>query len=133
MLIPFWNKFDNEKFYETAAPRVSLFVNTATEKGAKALFGDTIPTELKDLHNGQRTKVQYAFVRVHTYFYNSEIGQYQLPDGFNDKIWVWININRLIICSMMSYLKNILVFLKIFCDFLGYYKFSAIKILQIQI
>ena len=82
---------DNEKFYETAAPRVSLFVNTATEKGAKALFGDTIPTELKDPHNGQRTKVQYAFVRVHTYFYNSEFGQYQLPDGFNDKILISID------------------------------------------
>ena len=79
---------DNEKFYETATARTSLFINTATEKGAKTLYGDEIPTELKDPYNDKRTKTQYAFIRVDTYFYNSEYGQYQIPDGFNHKVLI---------------------------------------------
>ena len=82
---------DNEKFYETAAARTSLFINTGTEEGAKALFGETIPTELQDPYNVKRTKVQYAFIRVDTYFYNSIHEQYQLPNGFNDSILISID------------------------------------------
>ena len=72
---------DNEKFYETAAARTSLFINTATEAGARAMFGDNIPEEYKDPHHTNRAKVQYAFIRVDTYFYNSIHEQYQLPGG----------------------------------------------------
>ena len=82
---------DNEKFYETAAARTSLFINTATEAGAKAMFGDTIPEEYKDPYHPNRAKVQYAFIRVDTYFYNSIHEQYQLPDGFNNSILISID------------------------------------------
>ena len=82
---------DNEKFYETATARTSLFINTANEEGAKALYGDDILEELKDPYNPKRTKVQYAFIRVDTYFYNSIHEQYQLPDGFNNSILISID------------------------------------------
>ena len=77
---------DNERFYETAAPRVSLFVDTAQEEGAKALFGNEIPEEFKDPHNTNKAKQQYCFIRLDTYFYSSLFDQYQLPDGLNDSI-----------------------------------------------
>ena len=48
---------DNEKFYETAKARTSLFINSATEEGAKALYGNNIPEDLKDPYNEKRTKV----------------------------------------------------------------------------
>ena len=82
---------DNEKFYETATARNSLFINTATEKGAKALYGSNIPEELQDPENNKKTKVQYAFIRVDTYFYNSIHEQYQLPNGFNNSILISID------------------------------------------
>ena len=82
---------DNEKFYETATARTSLFINTATELGAQANYGNNIPDDLKDPYNTNRTKVQYAFIRVDTYFYNSIHEQYQLPDGFNNSILISID------------------------------------------
>ena len=82
---------DNEKFYETASPRISLFINTATKEGAKAMFGNSIPSGLVDPHDPTKTKAQYAFIRVDTYFYNSIFNQYQLPDGFDDKILISID------------------------------------------
>ena len=82
---------DNEKFYETAKARTSLFINSATEEGAKALYGNNIPEDLKDPYNENRAKVQYAFIRVDTYFYNSIHDQYQLPDGFNNSILISID------------------------------------------
>ena len=64
---------DNERFYETAAPRISLFVDTSKEEGAKALYDNEIPDELKDPDpdRANRAKAQYCFIRVDTYFYNS--------------------------------------------------------------
>ena len=79
---------DNERFYETAAPRISLFVDTSKEEGAKALYDNEIPEELKDPDpdRANRAKAQYCFIRVDTYFYNSLFDQYQLPDGLSDDI-----------------------------------------------
>ena len=79
---------DNERFYETAAPRISLFVDTAEEEGAKALYGNNIPEELKDgdPDRANRAKAQYCFIRLDTYFYKSLFDQYQLPDGLDDSI-----------------------------------------------
>ena len=82
---------DNEKFYETATARTSLFINTAKEEGAKAMYGDEIPEGLEDPYHPNRTKVQYAFIRVDTYFYNSIHEQYQLPDGFDNSILISID------------------------------------------
>ena len=82
---------DNEKFYETATARTTLFINTANEEGAKAMYGDEIPEGLEDPYNKNRTKVQYAFIRVDTYFYNSIHEQYQLPDGFDNTILISID------------------------------------------
>ena len=80
---------DNEMFYETAAPRVSLFINPITEEAAKALYGDDpIPDDKKDPHNDKRCKVHYAFIRLDTYFYPSDHGQYQLPNGLNHTILI---------------------------------------------
>ena len=82
---------DNEKFYETAAARTSLFIDTSNEEGAKALYNGSIPEDLQDPYNNKRTKVQYAFIRVDTYFYNSIHEQYQLPTGFNNSILISID------------------------------------------
>ena len=85
---------DSEKFYETAAARTSLFINTATEKGAKALYGENLEQmneTIKDPYHPTRAKAQYAFIRVDTYFYNSIYDQYQLPDGFNNSILISID------------------------------------------
>ena len=82
---------DNEMFYETAAARTSLFINTAKEEGAKALYGDNIPEEIKDPHNNKKAKVHYAFIRLDTYFYPSDHGLYQLPSGFNDSILISVD------------------------------------------
>ena len=67
-----------------------LFINTATEKGAAAYNGN-IPDNLKDPNNPQRAKVQYGFIRVYTYFYNSENEMYQLPNGFDETILISID------------------------------------------
>ena len=79
---------DNERFYETASPRISLFVDTAQEEGAKALYGNDIPDELKDPDPDRpnRAKAQYCFIRLDTYFYSSLFDQYQLPDGLDDSV-----------------------------------------------
>ena len=79
---------DNEKFYETADARTSLFINTAKEEGAEALYGNNIPEGLVDPDNNKKAKAQYIFIRLDTYFYNSIFNQYQLPDGFNDSILI---------------------------------------------
>ena len=83
---------DSEKFYETAAPRKSLFINTATVEGAKAYYGDDpIPDDEKDADNPNITKVHLAFIRVDTYFYTSIFNQYQLPSGFDGDILISID------------------------------------------
>ena len=82
---------DNEKFYETATARTSLFINTAIEEGAKAMYNGSIDNDLIDPYNNKRSKVQYAFIRVDTYFYNSIHEQYQLPDGFDNTILISID------------------------------------------
>ena len=83
---------DAEKFYETAAPRLSLFINTATEKGAKAYYGeDPIPDDEKDLDNANVARVHLAFIRVDTYFYTSIFDQYQLPSGFDKDVLISID------------------------------------------
>ena len=82
---------DNEAFYETADARTSLFINTAKEKGASARYGNSIPNEFKDPHNDKRAKAQYAFIRVDTYFYVTDQEQYQLPNGFDDTIFISID------------------------------------------
>ena len=79
---------DSERFYETASPRISLFVDSGKEEGAKALYGDTIPENVKDKDpdRANRAKTQYCFIRVDTYFYKSLFDQYQLPDGLDDTV-----------------------------------------------
>ena len=123
---------DNEKFYETASARTSLFINTAAEEGAKALFGDesNIPEGLKDPYNSKRTKVQYAFIRVDTYFYNSMFGQYQLPDGFNDTIL--ISIDKFDQSSLQTPKGNALSELKAEIVNPGYYNSSKEKFKKLK-
>ena len=83
---------DSEKFYETAAPRKSLFVNRATEVGAKAYYGnDEIPDNEKDADNPNIARVQKAFIRVDTYFYTSIFDQYQIPSGFDGDVLISID------------------------------------------
>ena len=83
---------DSEKFYETAAPRKSLFINRATVVGSKAYYGnDAIPTNEKDLDNPAIARVQKAFIRVDTYFYTSIFNQYQLPSGFDGDVLISID------------------------------------------
>ena len=83
---------DSEKFYETAAPRKSLFINRATVEGAKAYYGtDPIPEIEQDIENSNIARVQKAFIRVDTYFYTSMFNQYQLPSGFDGNVLISID------------------------------------------
>ena len=75
---------DAKQFYETAAPRKSLFINTAKVEGAKAYYGeDPIPDDEKDPDDANKAKVHLGFIRLDTYFYTSSFNQYQLPNGFD--------------------------------------------------
>ena len=81
-----------KQFYETAAPRKSLFIDTSTKVGAKAYYGDDeIPEEEQDKDDPTKARVHLAFIRLDTYFYKSTYGQYQLPNGFNEKILISID------------------------------------------
>ena len=104
---------DAERFYETAHSRQSLFVNTATPKGAKAYYGnDAIPDEERDGDNENIAKVQCAFIRVDTYFYTSIFDQYQLPNGFNGDVLISIDkfdqSNAPIIDAQLGFIKTTL-------------------------
>ena len=81
---------DSEKFYETAAPRKTVFIDTTTEKGAEAYYGNTnnIPEDEKDKGNPNIARAHLGFVRIDTFFYSSKFNQYQLPKGFNEKILI---------------------------------------------
>ena len=81
-----------KQFYETAAPRKSLFIDTSTNVGASAYYGsDPIPEEEQDKDDPTKARVHLAFIRLDTYFYKSTYGQYQLPNGFNEKILISID------------------------------------------
>ena len=83
---------NNKQFYETAAPRKSLFINTATNEGAKAYYGtDSIPDDEKDIQDPTKARVHLAFIRLDTYFYKSSHNQYQLPNGFNEQVLISID------------------------------------------
>ena len=84
---------DAERFYETAAPRLSLFVDQSTEKGTQCYYGDpsNIPDNEKDLENPNVGRVHLAFIRLDTYFYPSIFNQYQLPNGFDAKVLISID------------------------------------------
>ena len=85
---------DNEKFYETATSRTSLFIDTATDEGASALYGERneqIPADLVDPHNPTRTKTHYCFIRLDTFFYPSSHGLYQYPTGVDEKVLISID------------------------------------------
>ena len=81
---------DSELFYETAAPRTSLFIDTASEIGAQTYYydGDSIPDDEVDIANSKKARVHLGFIRVDTYFYNSVFNQYQLPNGFDNSVLI---------------------------------------------
>jgi hypothetical protein len=82
---------DAEKFYETAAPRLSLFINPATEVGAEAYYGgnfDEIPEDDRNPDDPYRAKVHLAFIRVDTFFYSSIFNQYQIPKGLDSSVLI---------------------------------------------
>ena len=82
---------DAEKFYETAAPRLSLFINPATEVGAEAYYGgnfDEIPEDDRNPDDPHRAKVHLAFIRVDTFFYSSIFNQYQIPKGLDSSVLI---------------------------------------------
>jgi hypothetical protein len=81
---------DSELFYETAAPRTSLFIDTASEIGAQTYYydGDSIPDDEVDIANSNKARVHLGFIRVDTYFYNSVFNQYQLPNGFDNSVLI---------------------------------------------
>ena len=82
---------DSEKFYETAAPRKSLFIDPTTTAGATAYYGGNIPEDEKDKENENVGRARLGFIRVDTFFYGSSFNQYQLPNGFDEKILISID------------------------------------------
>ena len=83
---------DAERFYETAAPRQTLFINPATEIGAREYFkGGDIPVEEQDIEDPTKGRVHLAFIRVDTFFYTSIFNQYQLPKGLDGTVLLSID------------------------------------------
>ena len=83
---------DSEKFYETSAPRKTLFVNTATETGASLYYGsDEIPLSERDKENEHKARSNLLFIRLDTYFYTSNFNQYQIPSGFDGSILISVD------------------------------------------
>ena len=83
---------DAERFYETAAPRQTLFINPATEIGAREYFkGGDIPLEEQDIEDPTKGRVHLAFIRVDTFFYTSIFNQYQLPKGLDGTVLLSID------------------------------------------
>ena len=83
---------DAERFYETAAPRQTLFINPATEIGALEYFkGGDIPLEEQDIEDPTKGRVHLAFIRVDTFFYTSIFNQYQLPKGLDGTVLLSID------------------------------------------
>ena len=60
---------DSEKFYETAAPRKSLFIDPTTTAGATAYYGGNIAEDEKDKENENVGRARLGFIRVDTFFY----------------------------------------------------------------
>ena len=86
------NFVDAERFYETAAPRQTLFINPATEIGAREYFkGGDIPLEEQDIEDPTKGRVHLAFIRVDTFFYTSIFNQYQLPKGLDGTVLLSID------------------------------------------
>ncbi len=83
---------DAERFYETAAPRQTLFINPATEIGAREYFkGGDIPLEEQDIEDPTTGRVHLAFITVDTFFYTSIFNQYQLPKGLDGTVLLSID------------------------------------------
>lgn len=68
-------------FYELATQRTMAFIDTATEKGAKAHYKNGIPTDLIDPVYTTRTKKNIPWSRVDIFFYPAE--EYQQPTGID--------------------------------------------------
>ena len=73
-----------ERFYKLASQRLIVFVDDTSPKGAKTLYGDNIPTELRDPVWKDRAKKEFLFLRNDVYFYDNE--NYVNPPGINEKI-----------------------------------------------
>ena len=72
---------DSDVFYEHATQRAMPFIDTSTEAGAYALYGDNIPTDLQDKANPKKTRKLIPWSRVDIYFYSAE--EYQQPTGMD--------------------------------------------------
>ena len=74
----------SDMFFKLAFQRLIAFVDDTTPEGAKTLYGDNIPEEIKDPVLKDRTKIELIFLRQDLYFYNEK--NYIYPEGINDKI-----------------------------------------------
>lgn len=89
--------FDSDAFYEHATQRKSIFLDINTEEGAKnyyTKYGEdsyTIPENEVDGENSKIAKVELVFVRVDTYFYPQNVGDYIYPNGIDDSILISID------------------------------------------
>ena len=80
------NYKNSDRFYKIAAQRLMVFVDDTTPEGAKTLYGDNIPIELKDPVFNDRAKIDLFFMRQDIYFYDDKEQNYVYPGGINNKI-----------------------------------------------
>ena len=80
---------NSDKFYEHATQRLMPFINTATEEGAKAQYGNNIPPDIADPDHPTQTKRKFAWVRNDIYFFNNE--EYQLPSGIDESVLISVD------------------------------------------
>ena len=62
----------SDRFYKLASQRLMIFIDDSTPNGAKTLYGDNIPSDIKDPILGDRVKRSFIYMRNDIYFYKNE-------------------------------------------------------------
>ena len=74
----------SDRFYKLASQRLMVFVDDSTPEGAKTLYGNNIPEDIKDPILGDRAKRNFIFMRNDIFFYDNK--NYCNPPLINEKL-----------------------------------------------
>ena len=91
------NYRESDRFYKLASQRLMAFIDTSTPEGAKTIYKNGIPADLKDSKFGDRAKKEFLFCRNDIYFYDNN--NYFYPPGISNKIVFSLD-------KYKSYVKN---------------------------
>ena len=79
------NYRNGDLLFKMASDRLMVYIDDSTPEGAKALYGETIPDEIRDPVLNDRAKKDFIFIRQDIFF-NIDDNYFYNPPGVNDKI-----------------------------------------------